>query len=103
MLFQRRLGMAREFVFMERLTKAADLQDETIPGLPVIELAGDRRVLIENHCGVTEYGRSRIRVKVKFGEICICGACLELARMTKGQLIIAGKIHSVELLRGCGR
>ncbi len=93
--------MAKEFMFMERLTKAADLQEEPIPGLPVIELAGDRRVLIENHCGVTEYGRNRICVKVKFGHISVCGQCLELARMTKGQLIIAGKIEVVELIRGC--
>lgn len=93
--------MAREFEFMERLTKAADLQEEPIPGLPLIELAGDRRVLIENHCGVTEYGPQRIRVKVKFGQVSICGQCLELAKMTKGQLIISGKIQGVELLRGC--
>lgn len=93
--------MAKEFVFMERLTKAADLLEEPIPGLPLIELAGDRRVLIENHCGVTEYSTGRIQVKVKFGQISICGQCLELAKMTKGQLIISGRIQSVELLRGC--
>ncbi len=86
---------------LERLSKAANLMEEPIPGLPVIELAGDRRVLIENHCGVTEYGQERISVKVKFGQICICGACLELAKMTKGTLIVSGKIESVELLRGC--
>ena len=90
--------MAREFPFMERLTKAADLQEEPIP---LIELAGDRRVLIENHCGVTEYGRDRIRVKVKFGQICISGQGLELAKMTKGQLVISGEIKGVELMRGC--
>lgn len=92
--------MAREFQFMERLTKAADLQEEPIPGLPLIELAGDRRVLMENHCGVTEYGRNRIRVKVKFGQVCVSGQCLELAKMSKGQLIISGKIEGVELIRG---
>lgn len=93
--------MARDFMFMERLTKAADLQEEPIPGLPLIELAGDRRVLIENHCGVTEYGRNRIRVKVKFGQVSVSGQCLELAKMTKGQLIVTGKIEGVELMRGC--
>ena len=95
--------MAREFGFWQRLASNADLQDEPIPGLPVIELAGDRRVLIENHCGVTEYGRERIRIKVKFGQVSVCGQELELARMIKGQLVITGKIHSVELFRGCGR
>lgn len=93
--------MAREFVFMERFTKAADLQEEPIPGLPLIELAGDRRVLIENHCGVTQYSPDRICVKVKFGQICISGEHLELAKMCKGQLVICGRILGVELLRGC--
>lgn len=85
--------------FMEQLTAAADLQDEPIPGLPIIEIAGDRRVLIEHHCGVTEYGREQIGVKVKFGQICVTGQCLELARMTKEQLIISGSIEGVRLIR----
>lgn len=93
--------MERDKLFMERLTNAADLQDAPIPGLPLIELAGDRRVLMENHCGVTEYGRERICVKVKFGQVCICGQELNLAKMTKSQLIVCGKIQSVELYRGC--
>ncbi len=93
--------MARDFAFMERLTRAADLQEEPIPGLPLIEIAGDARVLIENHCGVTEYGRNRIGVKVKFGQVTVCGQCLELAKMSRGQLIISGRIESVELFRGC--
>lgn len=93
--------MGEEFVFMERLTKAVDLQEEPIPGLPVIELAGDRRVLIENHGGVTEYRPERIRVKVKFGQVCICGQCLALSKMSKEQLIVSGRIQSVELMRGC--
>ena len=38
------------------------IRDNTVvlPGQPVVELVGDRRVLIENHIGVTEYGTERI-------------------------------------------
>ena len=93
--------MERNKGLMERITNAADLPDSPIPGLPLIELAGDRRVLMENHCGVTEYGKERICVKVKFGQVCICGEELSLAKMTKSQLIVSGKIQSVELYRGC--
>ena len=87
--------------FAERLAGVADLQDAPIPGLPLIELAGDARVLIENHQGVTEYGKERVCVKVKFGQVCICGLNLRLAKMTKNQLVICGKIQGVELYRGC--
>ena len=93
--------MEQEMGFMGRLTNAVDLPDAPIPGLPLIELAGDNRVLMENHNGVTEYGNERICVKVKFGQVCISGQELRLAKMTKSQLIICGRIHAVELYRGC--
>jgi len=85
---------------LDKLAWAADLPEEPIPGRPLVEIVDHCRVLIENHNGVTEYGRTLIRVKVKFGSICVCGSNLELARMTKGQLIISGVIGSVELCRG---
>ena len=85
---------------LERLAAAADLQDEPIPGLPLIEIAGDKRVLIEHHCGVTQYGRCQISVRVKYGFVVIVGTGLELTRMTGQQLIITGKIDCIQLERG---
>lgn len=66
---------------------------------PLLELYGERRVLIEHHRGVTEYGRERIQVRANYGQICICGGCLELAKMTSEQLVITGRIDSVHLIR----
>ena len=86
--------------WMHRLTMAADLPDEPIPGRPLVEIIDHSRVLIENHKGVTEYGANLICVKVKFGFIRICGSHLELSRMTKGQLIITGSIDTIQLCRG---
>lgn len=91
--------MKRDGMWLQRLAEGADLPSEPLPGLPVAELAGDRRLLIENHQGVTEYCRERISVKVKFGQLRVCGAGLELARMTKEQLVICGRIDSVNLIR----
>lgn len=85
--------------WMERIAVATDMQEEPIPGLPLIEIAGERRVLIENHNGVLQYEPCCIRIKVKFGEICVTGNHLCLARMVKGQLIINGNIDSVKLER----
>lgn len=86
--------------FLGKLAVAADLVDEPIPGRPLVEIIDNSRVLIENHKGVNEYGRNMIRVKVKFGSVCVCGCNLELLRMTKGQLIIRGTIESVQICRG---
>lgn len=84
--------------WMERLADSTDLQGEALPGQPLVELFSDRRVLIEHHGGVTEYGREKIQVKVRYGYVCICGGCLELARMTAEQLVITGRIDSVSLI-----
>ncbi len=91
--------MVKRRGWIERLAETADLQGEAFPGQPLVEIYGERRVLIEHHCGVTEYGRERIQVKVRYGQLCICGGCLELARMTADQLVITGRIDSVSIIR----
>lgn len=82
---------------------ANDVLSQSLPGLPLAELAGDKRVLIENHQGVTEYGEERICVKVSFGILCVCGQELALHSMSKQQLVICGRIDRIELLREAGK
>ena len=91
--------MGKGRFFLERLTENSDLMTEQLPGQPIVELAGDRRVLIENHFGVKAYGREQIIVKVKYGYVCVCGCGLELLRMTREQLVICGRIDGVTLQR----
>lgn len=81
--------------WMDRL----DLPDEPGPGQTLVEIAGHSRVLIEQHCGVVQYGPQTICVRVKFGFITVSGHCLELTRMTRHQLIISGRIDGVRLER----
>ncbi len=84
---------------LQRLADGADLPGEPLPGQPLVEIAGDRRVLVENHFGVKEYSRERIGVKVKYGILTVCGCGLELTRMTGEQLVISGRIDCVTLHR----
>ncbi len=83
-----------------RMADAAQLYGVSIPGVPLVEIAGDGRVLIENHMGVTEYGKQRISLKVKFGQICVCGDGLELLKITRVMAVISGKIQNVEIHKG---
>lgn len=85
--------------FLEQLALDSDFCGGELANQPIVELSGDRRVLIENHSGVKVYSRETIIVNVKFGEICICGCGLELMRMTKEQLVICGRINSITLQR----
>lgn len=91
--------MGRAHFFLERFVEDADLTMEPLPGQPIVEIAGDRRVLIENHMGVKVYGREKIVVKVKYGFLCVCGCGLEMLRMTREQLVIRGRIDAVTLQR----
>ncbi len=84
---------------LQRLAEKSELVGELMPGLPLIEIAGENRVLIENHLGVKEYGQERIGVKVKFGMVLVIGRGLELCRMSKEQLVISGRIDAVTLQR----
>ena len=91
--------MSRGELFWDHLGEISDMEDELRPFQSVVEISGCRRVLIEHHCGVTEYGDCKVGVKVKYGCILVCGNDLELSRMTKDQLIICGRIEAVKLIR----
>lgn len=83
----------------QRLTEAADLAGETIPGIPVVELLGDQRVLVEGHQGVTEYSTDQIGVKLTWGCLCIRGCGLHLRIMTRERLVVSGRIDALTLTR----
>lgn len=95
--------MARHDKILNRLAGKLDLSSQPLPGVPIIEIGGDRRVLIENHRGVTEYGKERICIQVKYGKVIVSGVNLELGFMSKQQLIVCGRIDSVTLERGDAR
>lgn len=93
--------MAQNGDWLQRLVDRTGLESEALPGLPILEIAGDRRVLIEHHSGVLEYRPEQIRIRVAYGSLCVTGCGLELVRMSHQQLVIAGRIDSVCLQRRC--
>lgn len=94
--------MKKERSFLERLAERAELPEEPLPMEPIVELAGNRRVLIENHRGVFQYTREEIGVRMDYGSLTVCGCGLTLCRMTRERLVIAGRIDSVRLTRRDG-
>lgn len=83
-----------------QLQRSASITGTTLPGVPLLELSGDQRILIENHCGITCYSHREIRIKVKFGQICVSGCNLELMHMSATQLVITGNIAAINIIRG---
>lgn len=81
------------------LMQNQSMGDETLPGIPIIEISGDRRVLIEQHQGVVAYGCQEIRVRVKYGLVSVTGSGLRLARMTGDQIVICGCVNGIQLVK----
>ncbi len=67
--------------------------------IPLVELAGENRVLIENHLGVLAYSPEKIEVKVEYGKVCVEGENLKLMEMSREQLVIYGRIMHLQLFR----
>lgn len=84
---------------VRRILEQVKRVEKDIVRQPLLELWGDRRLLIENHGGVLEYGLEKIQVKVSYGVVCICGEHLRLCTMSDQQLVIQGRIHSIQLMR----
>lgn len=77
-----------------------EIVGEAIPGQPLVEIYGQRRVLIEHHKGVVRYNCDEIEVSTGKGIVCICGCHLQIATISKEQLVIIGEIQCVKLIRG---
>lgn len=89
--------MRKRDVLYNGVMMRTNLPGERLPGIPLIEISGECRVLVENHQGVIGYGMDEIEIKVTYGIVRIIGSNLQLACMTKHQLVIIGRIDSVAL------
>ena len=72
----------------------AELMEDLHPNRPRVEILGDSRVIVENHCGIQEYDDSILRVKCRGCE----GADLELTALSMDELAVIGVISSVEYI-----
>ena len=83
-----------------RLCQMSFSGNGTVPGIPLIEIIADKRVLIENHRGIHRYTREIICVETAIGIVRIKGQMLFLEKMSYDQLTITGNIDGVMLCRG---
>ena len=77
-----------------------DLPDQTLPGVPIVEIYGDQRVLIEGRCGLLEYSGDFIRFHNGVGVVSVQGCGMKMAELSKNKMIITGKIESISFIGG---
>ena len=92
--------MGRRENITEIISRAANISAEPLLSLPLIEIVGQKRVLIENHHGVVQYSATQIGIKVSYGSIYVCGHSLKLLQMSKERIVITGGIECVQMHGG---
>jgi len=75
------------------LARLSDVKSMPRSKVPLVELTGRNRVLIENHNGVLEYSLEEILIKVSYGTLSVKGQKLQLLQLNADQLVISGLIE----------
>ncbi len=73
-------------------------KEDILSVLPIVELVGQGRLLIENHQGVMSYSTKEIQIKVCYGCVIVTGDNLQLMEMSRVKLAICGRIDSLQIL-----
>lgn len=82
----------------EKVAGFLELPKDVGLGLAHIEMIGNREILIDGACGIIGYGDEEVSVNTQKMVVKIKGKGLILKSMTNDELLIEGKILSVELL-----
>lgn len=92
--------MKLENEMFHRIGFGSEMPAEAFLKVPIVEMLGNKRVLIECHRGVMAYSGCEISVRTECGTYSVRGNKLEIAKMTKFQLVITGNIESVSICNG---
>ena len=88
---------ARREGLLEKTAQVFDLPADVLAGLPRVELVGDREVRMENHRGILAYGEQEIHISGGAFVIKVVGEELKLRSMTGLELLITGRIASIQI------
>lgn len=72
------------------------LPKEVISKIPKITITGFEELFIENFKGILEYEDFFARIKTEIGIININGFNLKLNQMTEEDILVTGKIESID-------
>lgn len=87
----------RRPILREKAARFFDLPADVIAGVPRIEVVGDSEFRMENHKGILSCGDEEIHVSGGIYLVKVSGERLEVRAMTGLELLVTGKIRSVEL------
>lgn len=75
-----------------------ELPKDIVLDLPKITLVGNLQLYIENHKGIIEYSKQRIRINTNIGILRIIGKDLTIRTIVTEEVIVVGEIEIVEFV-----
>lgn len=82
---------------MNRLNEILDMPQEVVSNVPKLTITGFQELLVENYKGILEYEDFFIRVNTYMGIININGFNLILEQMNDENIIVKGRIESIDI------
>jgi sporulation protein YqfC len=82
----------------KRLADALELQHDVALNLPLLHMTGGERLLMENHRGLLEYSRTKIRIASTAGTIEVTREELAIKSVGREDILITGSIASVNII-----
>ena len=80
-----------------RFIETFDLPPEVMLNLPLIMMVGGKSLILENHRGILEYSRERIRIRLVKGEIILTGRNLLIQSISNEEIQIKGELTGINL------
>ena len=80
----------------KRITDILEMPKEIVSNIPKITILGFNEMLIENYKGILEYEAFYIKINTYIGVINVNGFNLKLNQMTEEDILIKGKIDSID-------
>ena len=82
---------------MKRINDMLEMPKEIVSNIPKLTILGFNEILIENYKGILEYEEFYVKVNTHIGIVNINGFNLKLNQMTEEDILIKGKIDSIDL------
>lgn len=82
----------------ELFVNSLKLPKDTILGVPILTVTGNREIWMENYKGILEYTSGQILLQAKTCQICIEGKSLSIDYYTNEDMKISGIISSIRYL-----
>ncbi len=84
---------------IRKIEKALEITEGVIDDIPQVTCYGRTKVVVSNYTGILEYEEYVVRLNSGEGTIYVYGDNLQITELTVDDIMVCGKIHSVEFER----